>query len=75
MGVQLEETVIKDMIEAGLLNDDCTLSPLGEKVALKAYKRIEKEVKKGLLGRLKWLNFMTAAVLDNIKPEWLNPNT
>ena len=74
LGVQLEETVINDMIEAGLLNDDCTLSPLGEKMAFRAYKRIEKELKKGILGRLRWINFITTAVPDNIKPDWLNPN-
>jgi len=73
LGVLLDTQVIRDMIDAGLLNEDCTLTPMGKKVALKAVKRIEKEVKRGPLGAMKWFNFKLRAVPDNIKPDWLNP--
>ncbi|UXD22573.1 hypothetical protein IPA_06360 [Ignicoccus pacificus DSM 13166] len=70
-GVKLEPNAIRDLIEIGLLNEKYELTPEGEELAKRAVERIEREIKKGPLGALKWLTLRMKFVPEGVKPEWL----
>jgi Mn-dependent DtxR family transcriptional regulator len=70
-GVKLDPNAVRDLIEIGLLNEKYELTPEGEELAKRAIERLEREIKKGPLGALRWFNAKLKLVPEGVKPEWL----
>jgi len=59
VGVDNAMSILHSLREERLIDDTMKLTERGIEEAQEAIKRLEREVKKGFLGTLKWLNFKT----------------
>ncbi len=75
LGVEMDPQAVRDMIAIGWMTEDYDLTEEGKLMAQRALKRLEKEIKRGPFGAIKWFNFKLKAVPDNINPNWLVPKS
>ncbi len=66
VGIDAREA-LEALKREGLLAEDLSLTERGLEEALKALERLEMEIKRGLLGSLKWASFKSKLVPPRIK--------
>ena len=67
VGVTIELEDLNELKARGLLNYDLALTDKGKREAEEALKNLEKEIAKGILGKIKWISFKSKLVPERIK--------
>ncbi len=72
VGVDAREA-IKELRDEGLIDEKLSLTERGRREAEEALERIEREVRKGIFGGLKWASFKSKLAPPKVKGSCLGP--